>query len=886
MVTTSARQKELLAQCASEPIHRLGRVQNFGMLLAFDESRRRVSFVSANAQAWTGRAASALLGRPVEAVLTPRNVDAVIAHAALARTRGTVQHLHHVHWPGHAGAVDVTVHASGPHVVLEAEAAGPGPDTAMPAVGACASELAALHTATELAESAVRAVAGITGYSRVMLYRFAADGSGTVIAEQLAQATGRRRPRPSYLGLRYPASDIPPQARELYLRNPTRVIADVHDEGVPLLALDDEPLDLSLSALRSVSPVHLHYLRNMGTAASMSISLVADGRLWGLIACHHHEPLRPPLGGRSMVELLGRLYSLAFARAERQGLDRDVKSLLLTPPGVEPLVDAKATDSAFDAACERIARVIGVTGIVARLDGRTRSWGSLLSAEQASAVAAAHGVGDSGRRSLGEGTGEVADTYARTHTGTNAETGTGEGDPNNEQALHVLPIESLAAGHPELRRLAPRVAGMLALPLSTHGREWVLLLRDEVRRHVTWAGDPGRTVTRRRGQLCPRESFEAWRESVRWHCEPWTAADLDLAEVLRTRLLESRLNQGEHRELEATRIAAQQQALLVRELNHRVRNMLGLIKGLVQQTARGAASVDDLAQRLHDRVHALSRAYTRVERGHWRPTPLQTLLAEETRAFAEPGQVRFAGGAVNLEPDAYLSFALVIHELATNSRKYGALSLPAGRLDVHWAADPAGTLTVDWIERHVPGVRTPTHRGFGTRLIAQSLQHTLGGAARLRFEADGLRAQLVVRRGFVAEAVPAAPSAEEASRRPRRPAPGRALVVEDDLVIALLAEETLHQLGVQQVVVTGTSEEALAALEREPFDLALLDVNLGNHTSEAVAERLAALRIPVIVATGYSESDELPDALRNRPHVCKPYGPAELQRVLGELDAA
>ena len=476
-------------------------------------------------------------------------------------------------------------------VVLEAEPCGDPPAGATAAIEACTRELTLARSVGELADSAVRAVANITGYSRVMLYRFAADGSGTVIAERLADE------RPSYLGLRYPASDIPAQARLLYLRNLTRVIVDAADEGLPLVRSGD-PLDLSLSVLRSVSPVHLAYMRNMGTAASMSISLVVDGRLWGLIACHHHEPMCPPLSGRSLAELMGRLYSLAFARAERQGLDLDIKTLLLSPPGVEPLVDLTSAPTLFAGACEVIDRLFDISGVVLHIDGRLRTWGAVPDAGGALAAAQA-----------------------------------------TEPRRSVVPVESLATIAPQFARLAPETAGMLALPLGAQGRDWLLLLRDEVHRHVKWAGDPRRTVTSLDGRLSPRRSFAVWEEIVRGHCEPWTRVEIELAEVLRIRLLEVLLAHREQRELEAARVAAQQQSLLVRELNHRVRNMLGLIKGLVHQTAAGCGTVEDLTARLDDRVHALSRAYTQIERANWRPTALKTLVTEETRAFAEPGQV-------------------------------------------------------------------------------------------------------------------------------------------------------------------------------------------------------------------------------------------------------
>ena len=825
-----------LAACASEPIHRLGRTQRFGVLLAFDR-QRRVAFASANAAEWLGPGPDAIIGLRVDRLLPARSVDAAGAHARVAARRASPQQLYGVAWPGRDAAVDVSVHRSGDLVVLEAEPVGVESHAAA-ALAVGTRELVHSVSVEALAASAARTVAALTGYDRVMVYRLAADLSGVVIAEVRAARQA------SYLGLHYPGSDIPAQARELYLRNPTRVIVDADDEGLLLVGRGGGGLDLSLATLRSVSPVHLEYLRNMGTAASMSVSLVVDGRLWGLIACHHRKPMRPTLATRSMAELLGRLYSVALARAEQHTIDRDIEALLLRSPGIDPLVHPDAAPAAREAACATAGRLFGLSGLVLHADGVTTRWGQAPDDAAAAALARHFALGD-GR--------------------------------------HVVAVESLVALQPDLQRLAPAVAGLLALPLSRHWSNWVLLLRDEAIRHVTWAGNPRKPVDLATGRLTPRASFAAWREQLRGHCEPWSASQLELAELMRARLIEVMLSHHEQRELEQSHRSARQQALLVRELNHRVRNMLGLIKGLVHQTARGAGSVDELATRLHERVHALSRAYTQIEKARWQPAPLLGLIDEETRAFGEPGQVRLEGLPVDLEPTAYLAFALVVHELSTNARKYGALSVPEGRLSVQWRVAADGRLELDWVERGGPPVAEPGHRGFGSRVIAQALSHQLGGRATLAFEAGGVRARLSTPRGFVIGAPPPMPAVRRLPRQPASVARQRVLVVEDDIVIALTAEAMLHKLGCAKVVLVGSQADALQALRTQRFDFALLDVNLGDHDSGTVAARLAELGVPAIVASGYSDTDAVPDSLQGLQRIAKPYDEPELAHALAEL---
>lgn len=824
-----------LAECASEPIHRLGRIQAAGFLLAIDSSGH-IAHVSANAADWVGRPPQSLLGARSDSILPRQALAAAAAHARVAAAHDATQHLYGVAWPGRADPVDVSIHDSHGLLVIEAEpASDEDPLSDIVCLDRCAEQLAHCGGIGELAEAAARGIAELTRYDRVMVYRFSADGSGTVIAEQVAAGL------PTYLGLRYPATDIPAQARTLYLRSPSRIICDAADDGVEVLGGDAAALDLSLASLRSVSPVHLQYLRNMGTAATMSITLRVNGRLWGLVVCHHGTPKRPALACRTVAETLGRLFGLAIGRLESEVLQRDITALLLSQPGVEPLMDDDAPAVQREAVLGAIGHTLGATGASLLLEGRTAHWGEVPPPSQVAALCEF-----------------LADS------------------PVPEAVV----VESLAQRWPAMAALAPAVAGMIAVPLSMPPRDWLLLFRDEVRRHVVWAGNPYKGLDAAANVLTPRGSFAAWHESVRLHAEPWTPLEIELAEVLRVRLQGLLAAQHEQRDLLTLRRDSQRQALLVRELNHRIRNILALVKGLVQQSAARADSVEELATTLQNRVGAMARAHMQIEQTRWGPAPLLGLMEDEIRPFSEPGQSSLSGPSIQLEPDAYMSLALVVHELSTNARKYGALSQASGRLAVDWKIDRSGALCIDWRESGGPSTREPTRRGFGSRVIAEALAHELQGRTELHYRHTGLQARLVIPRGFQQVAGADAEGVEpQAAEAPRRSLPVSVLLVEDDLVIALTVEAMLAQLGCTEITRVGRAPDALALLAERRFDIAMIDVDLGDHTSESVAQRLAELGVPIVVASGHAQTDHLPAALRGHPSICKPYGAPDVQRA-------
>ena len=284
-----------LQTCASEPIHLSGAIQPHGYLISCRLPDWSIHHVSANIEALTGAAPEDMLRHSLREFITGDVIQTIAETVGFADPGAPAQRAAVANIGPMATLCEVSVHAIDGLVHIEIEPQQRGAGDRSPTVVAQAM-IARVAAGSEdegaFRQRVVEQVRLLTGYDRVMVYRFRHDDSGEVVAE------ARDEDMPSYLGLRYPASDIPAQARRLYLHNRIRVIPDARYAPVPVLpdrSAGGQPLDLSQMSLRSVSPVHLEYLANMGVAASMSISIVAGGRLWGLIACHHREVRHVPL---------------------------------------------------------------------------------------------------------------------------------------------------------------------------------------------------------------------------------------------------------------------------------------------------------------------------------------------------------------------------------------------------------------------------------------------------------------------------------------------------------------------------------------------------------------------------------------------------------------
>ncbi len=834
-----------LDTCHREPIHIPGSIQSHGCLLACDIGLTTIERASENSQAVLGFERD-LLGRGVGEVVGVKLMHDLRNALATASTEARPALLLGVTYGERA--FDIAIHHYKSAVIIEFE---PAPAVGQPLHIAreMIGRISDITDVDRLVQRAGRIVAGATGYDRVMIYRFEQDGSGKVVSET------KRADLESFLGQYFPASDIPQQARALYLKNTIRVISDASGERVPVSPVLDasgEPLDLSFAHLRSVSPIHCEYLRNMGVAASMSISIIVDGTLWGLIACHHYSPLALPMAQRVAMEVFGEFFSLHLkSLKERQR----VAAVAGTREALDRFLILSAHHEDVGALLrqnlQEFARLLPNDGVGVMFDGK---WTGLGATPPEDAVA------------------HLLDVVRVASEG------------------RVWATHALSQKVPEAAAYSDRVSGLLAIPLSQTGSDCLLFFRKELVQTLDWAGNPEKTYdTGPLGdRLTPRKSFAIWKETVKAQAQAWTDAEREIAEIARVSIVEivlrnNELLAGERRKSEV------RQRMLNQELSHRVKNILAVIKSLVTSPQHHKSTLEDYVATLQGRIEALSVAHDQVVRGDGGGILADLLQAELQPYRTKASTVSYSGPAVWLDSRAFSVMALVFHELATNAAKYGALSVATGSVEIYWTMAKETVCEIRWRERGGPIVHVPSRSSFGSALIERSVPYDLNGESAIRFEPAGLEATFKIPAPHVklttTSSAPATDMLDNMSARPNalRAADPSVLIVEDQMLIALDLEAMLADEGLSKVATTNSVKQAMAQIEASPPDLAILDINLGPVNSFAVAEELRKRGTPFLFATGYGEGAELPEAFSGVPIVRKPYSRSAIVAALALL---
>ena len=687
-----------LTACDREPIHIPGAVQPHGLLLIAEP---QTLTIVAGAGDIDGVLSPDWMGRSLSDVLD-MDVAAVLAHA-VAGPGGTVV-------GGIVRGHDVAFHRSGAYLLAEMEPVDPHARGSAETLGwldATASGFERTVTLKALCDRAAIAFRSLTGFDRVMIYHFLDDEAGYVVAEDRDPALD------TFLNHHFPGSDIPRQARALYVRNRTRVIPTIDYEPQLIRPAAFAGIDLSDVAIRSVSPIHLTYLRNMGVEASASISIVKDGMLWGLIACHHHAPKRLSRDVRSVASALaGGLSRQITAKEEAE----NYRERLALRTEEDTLLPALFGDERLERVLARrredLRRMMGADGF-AVVGEKIETTGVCPTNDKLTALA-----GWLGRRDDG-----------------------------------VFATRELGADWAGADAVSP-FAGVLAITLPQE-RLTLLWLRAEHVEEVEWAGNPHKAVQHDPDAvLTPRSSFETWTQTVRGRARRWTLEQVDAAQRLRRMLREAgllgelrRVNADLSRAIADKDAALAQKDLLMREVDHRVQNSLQLVASflMLQARAAGPGDVADQLQEARSRLSAVALVHRRLYRDDQIATiDLSRYLAElldDMRASLgrEWGKRLSAELAPVLIPtDRAVNVGLIAAELITNATKYAYSSDRPGPIDIV-------------LEQHRNKLRLIVadqgrgkqgdNVGFGSRMMSAVVQR-IGGEVEYQDNQPGLRAVL------------------------------------------------------------------------------------------------------------------------------------------------
>ncbi len=698
-----------LSECDREPIHIPGSIQPHGVMLVAESASLIVRHIAGDAAKLLGIDAG--VNRPLAAFVGQAKAQMAERITKTATKRAFIGAVEKADRTG----INITSHLTGGYLILELEPkVGPEKSSAelLGALEAASAAFDQAATLQALCDAAAIEFRKLTGYDRVMVYRFLDDAAGAVLAED------RHPDLHSFMNHHFPASDIPQQARALYIRNLLRVIPDVNYVAAVLQPEWNAsvPLDMSDSILRSVSPVHLQYLRNMGVAASASISIVKDGVLWGLIACHNETPRVIPYDVRAACRTLaGNLARQIKTREETDAYRERLRIRGSEDETIALLSRAGALDEEIEHHLDELSRLLSGDGFAVVRGNKVSLMGSCPTEAEVSKLAA-------------------------WLVGKSAET--------------IFASNRLATVYPAAKSFEGVAAGVLALLLSAE-EPWLLIwFRAEEIQIVNWAGNPHKAVDLKPGEILnPRTSFEAWQETIRGRARRWTLVEMEAAARIRHDLIEVRQNyrlKEVNRQLTETvaekNLLLDQKEFLIGEVNHRVQNSLQLVSGFLSFQAREsgdaefAAAVEEARRRIMA-VSLLHRSLYRGDQigvtdgGRYIEELCENLIASIGAQWKPYFSLRL--GPVMLPIDRVIPLGLVVTELVINIAKY-AYDGVAGPVEIGFSEHASKFHLV--VADKGTG-RTSARRGFGTRMMT-ALVTQLGGELAFEDNEPGLRAML------------------------------------------------------------------------------------------------------------------------------------------------
>lgn len=480
--------KELdLENCSKEPIHIIGKTQAHGVLIACDPKSLKVTQIGENTSRFFGMAFEEISGKELSHLLGEKQVDEFVN--LLSEENSTPHHV----------LINNTdflmfAHHSGPNLILDFE---PYLEVSNPfffqkQLTLILNNLQTASTSVQLCEAATDLTKKIFGYDRVMIYKFDEDWNGEVIAES------RNEEMDSWLGLHYPATDIPAQSRELFLKTRVRIIADVNYTPVPIIPelspTTGEPLDISGSGLRAVSPIHIEYLKNMKVGASLSAAIIVEGQLWGLIACHHKTAKYLNFYQRESCRFLAQMFSTELALQENISFASQMKnSEIIRQELVAQMNQESNVVNALSEGKVKFTELISCGGGAIFMNGRWKTIGLSPNEEQLESLL----------------------------------------NFSKQQPESHFSTRNLSAVFPEAKDYKESASGVICLKISES--VYIFWFKPEEIQEINWGGNPQNKAfyNEKEQRLSPRLSFEKWVEKLTGVSKPWQETDKDVLRALR-----------------------------------------------------------------------------------------------------------------------------------------------------------------------------------------------------------------------------------------------------------------------------------------------------------------------------------------------------------------